>query len=458
VGNSILIRGFLPFLSLLLLTISPLARADVGLILSEATSHGMSRWTNAGHSAVYLSRACPASPVKLRLCEPGENGSVVSNYIRFQENLGYEWNAVPLNIFLYGVEDEEARPLFASASIRQVLQERFRDKYLQEICFGPPCTTDPDAHWRDLVADSFARGMYIFVVKTTVEQDLRIIAELNSRPNVNRYSGFINNCADFAARIINSYFPHAAKPDHLNDFGMTSPKAIAKSFAHFAARHPELEYRVIRVPQLPGSFPRSRDCRKGTEVAFHSKRWLLPMLLKSPHELALFAASYALTGRFNPHRELDRHSAMEAGSHEQWKQYRESLNQLLADNPEDRSSNRDIGRLARDLEAHGETVSDPTGATWMQIDRNDSSRRVGLSAGNINAAGSDPQLAYRIMLARVQSQLNNPNRRESLPAFAQDWSLLEASRASWLSAMKDPVPSVKTPEETEEALGGGLFP
>jgi hypothetical protein len=150
---------------------------------------------------------------------------------------------------------------------------------------------------------------------------------------------------------------------------------------------------------------------------------------------------------------------MEAGSHEQWKQYRESLNQLLADNPQDRSSNRDIGRLARDLEAHGETVSDTTGATWMQIDRNDSSRRVGLSAGNINAAGSDPQLAYRIMLARVRSQLNNaPKRRESLSAFAQDWSLLEASRTSWQSAMKDRVPSVKTPEETGEMTGGGRFP
>jgi hypothetical protein len=165
-----------------------------------------------------------------------------------------------------------------------------------------------------------------------------------------------------------------------------------------------------------------------------------------------------LTGRFNPQRELERHSAMDAGSREQWKQYRESLNDLLADNPESRSSNPDSGRLARDIEAHGETVSDPTGAIWMQIDRNDSSLRVGLSAVNINAAGSDPQLAYRIMLARVQSQLNNPKRRDSLSAFAQDWSLLEASRASWLSAMKDRVPSIKTPEETGQVTGGGLFP
>jgi hypothetical protein len=453
-----LIRVLLRLLSCLLLIVCPLAHADVGLILSEATPKGMSRWTNAGHSAVYLSRACPASPLKLRLCEARENGSVVSNYIRFKENQSYQWNAVPLNVFLYGVEDEKVRPLFASSEIRRVLQERFRQRYLQEICSGPPCTTDPDAHWRDLVAESFARGMYIFVVKTTVEQDLRIIEELNNRANINHYSGFSNNCADFAATIINSYFPHAAKADHVNDFGMTSPKAIAKSFAHFAARHPELEYRVIRVPQLPGSFPRSGDCRKGTEVAFHSKRWLLPMLLKTPHELALFAASYALTGRFNPEREFERHSALDTNSYIGWAEYRNSLKVLLAGDA-DSDSNRDLRRLARDLDSRGQSMSDLSGATWIQIPQNDSLIRVGVSVANINAAGSDPQLAYRIMLARVQSQLYGaPKRRESLSAFAEDWRLLEATRSVWLSEIRDLPPTTKTSEEGGEAAGGGYQP
>jgi hypothetical protein len=450
-----LIRVSLRLLSCLLLIVCPLAHADVGLILSEATPRGMSRWTNAGHSAVYLSRACPASPLKLRLCEARENGSVVSNYIRFKENQSYQWNAVPLNVFLYGVEDEKVRPLFASSEIRRVLQERFRQRYLQEICSGPPCTTDPDAHWRDLVAESFARGMYIFVVKTTVEQDLRIIEELNNRANINHYSGFSNNCADFAATIINSYFPHAAKADHVNDFGMTSPKAIAKSFAHFAGRHSELEYRVIRVPQLPGSFPRSGDCRKGTEVAFHSKRWLLPMLLKTPHELALFAASYALTGRFNPEREFERHSALESNSYMGWPEYRRSLKVLLAGDADTSNSKRDIRRLARDLDAHGQSMSDPSGSTWIQIPQNDSSIRVGVSIANINTAGSDPQLAYRIMLARVESQLYEaPKRRESLSAFADDWRLLEAARSVWLTEIRDLPPTAKT-DEVGEAPGGG---
>jgi len=452
-----LIRA-LRLLSCLLLIVCPLVHADVGLILSEATSKGMSRWTNAGHSAVYLSRACPASPLKLRLCEPGENGSVVSNYIRFKEDQGYEWNAVPLNIFLYGVEDEEARPLFASWEIRRVLQERFRNKYLREICSGPPCTTDPDAHWRDLVAESFARGMYIFVVKTTVEQDLRVIAELNNGPNVNRYSGFTNNCADFAARVINSYFPRVAKADHVNDFGMTSPKAIAKSFAHFAARHPELEYRVIRVPQMHGSFPASSECRKGTEVAFHSKRWLVPMLLKSPHELALFAASYALTGRFNPQREFERHSVVENSSSVGWTEYRKNLKALLVGDA-DSTSNRDIRHLARDLDARGDSVSDANGATWIQIPQNDSVIRVGVSVGNINAAGSDPQLAYRIMLARIESQLSDgPKRRESLSAFSDDWRLLEATRTLWLSEINNRPPSSRMSDEVREAAGGGRWP
>ena len=80
---------------------------------------------------------------------------------------------------------------------------------------------------------------------------------------------------------------------------MTSPKAISKSFTHYARRHPALGLHVIRFSQLPGRFTPSHDVRKGTESAFRSKKWLLPMLLRW-HELVLFAGSYAQTGRFNP--------------------------------------------------------------------------------------------------------------------------------------------------------------
>src|SRR4029077_13174736 len=152
-----------------------------------------------------------------------------------------------------------------------------------------------------------SRSIYIFVVKTTVEQDRDFIADFNSIPNQNHFNGVTRNCADFTRRVINTYFPHATSPDYINDFGMTSPKAIARSFTRYAARHPEAGLRVLHFAQLPGTIKRSSECRKGTEQLYHSKKLLVPMILFADHELPFMAASYLLTGRFNPEHELERH-------------------------------------------------------------------------------------------------------------------------------------------------------
>src|SRR3974390_3733578 len=76
--------------------------ADVGIVLNESLDTSVARITESGHSAVYLSRICPASPVKLRLCGPQEQGSVVSNYTTLGEDENFEWNVVPLSVFVYG--------------------------------------------------------------------------------------------------------------------------------------------------------------------------------------------------------------------------------------------------------------------------------------------------------------------------------------------------------------------
>jgi hypothetical protein len=52
--------------------------------------------------------------------------------------------------------------------------------------------------------------------------------------------------------------------------------------------------------------------------------------------------------------------------------------------------------------------------------------RVGLSASNALAAGSNPQLAYRFMLARTRGVLKSPKHsRETMLEFDQDWSMLQ---------------------------------
>jgi hypothetical protein len=146
----------------MLFATGPRAFADVGVVLNESLDTSVARITGSGHSAVYFSRICPASPVKLRLCQPGEQGSVMSNYTTLGEDQPYEWNIVPLSIYLYGVENPHYRPIVGSEKIKRVLEERYRKNYLPDYCASESCQTSNKAEWREMVAATLSRSMYIF--------------------------------------------------------------------------------------------------------------------------------------------------------------------------------------------------------------------------------------------------------------------------------------------------------
>jgi hypothetical protein len=78
------LSSFVTVFLLAFLSCSP-ARAGVGVILNESLDSSLERITGSGHTAVYFSHICPESPVKLRLCHRGEEGSVMSNYINLGE-------------------------------------------------------------------------------------------------------------------------------------------------------------------------------------------------------------------------------------------------------------------------------------------------------------------------------------------------------------------------------------
>jgi len=482
------LTGLLRLMAFMLLAACSQLHADVGLLLNETFGGGVNGWTSSGHAALYFSRLCAESPLKLRLCQAGEPGVVVSNYNRLGEDQNYEWNAVPLDVYLYGVEDEADRPLLAWPAVRLALQERYRQISMPKTCTGPECRSDPDANWRDLVASTFVRDTYLFLARTTLEQDLKVMQLLNSSPNINRYNGFTNNCADFAGRILNTYFPGSARADRINDFTITSPKAIAKSFTHYGGKHAALHLRVFRFTQMPGAYKPSNDCRKGTEALFRSKRWLFPLLLR-PHELAFFTGSYLLTGRFNPEHELRRYPASDVsllgaeprvarsveqpvaleeftgqrvteqvrrrarvmGTAEAWKTYSAAFRELS-----DEAVNKGIlehGRRPRhfvdELIAKGRVWTDDNGAVWVNVAEEDGvTRQVGVAASNINANDSDPRVAYLIMLTRVSDILHRSSKnRELMPYFEKDWDLLLETRARlWpatqrASESKGPLPA-----------------
>ena len=459
------------------------AYADVGVLLNESLDTNVARITGSGHSAVYFSRICPESPIKLRLCRPDEPGSVISNYTTLGEDQPFEWNVVSLSMYMYGVEDPQNRPLFGSQKIKHTLEERYRANFLAGYCEGATCRTSGKAEWREMVGATLSRSIYIFVVETSVEQDRALIAEFNSLPNQNHFNGITRNCAEFSRRIINTYFPHASRADYLNDFGLITPKAIARSFAHYGERHPEAHLRVLHFAQLPGTIKRSTECRSGTEQLYHSKKLLVPMILFADHELPFMAASYLLTGRFNPEHELEQHptarssdmaeeireaksekdipreqqlesvvsreSAELVGTAQEWKQYREEFGSLRNE-----AIRREIipnfdflDRLFKYLDHAGTLSVDAHGALWLDISEGGKPAKLGLSRSNIFASGTDSQWAYTLTLARANHYLKSPKHsREIMPDFKDDWALLEAARinSSTSAAANSTLPSGDT--------------
>ena len=414
----------------------PRARADVGIVLNESLGVSVDRISGTGHSAVYFSRICPESPVKLRLCRPDENGSVMSNYINIGEPQDFEWNIVPLNIYLYGVEDPQFRPLFGSYAVKNLLEERYRTKYLRGYCDAPPCSTSNKAEWREMVAATLIRGMYVFVIDTTAEQDKELIAQFNAAPNKNHFNGITRNCADFTKHVINTYFPHAASANYLNDFGMTSPKAIARSFVRYGAKNPELNLRVMHFAQVPGTIKRSSDVRSGTEQLYRSKKFLIPMLIFADYGVPVVAGSYLLTGRFNPEREFEKRPGQPensgyatrpmqqeeqveiVGSSAEWKRYRQELNSLLNERGEKEAGGdaANLKRFFNRVSKAGQPYLDADGAIWMKVQGQGQSFQVGLSANNILGRDSDSQSAYALLLWRAQGVLKSPkHRRETMP-------------------------------------------
>src|SRR6202051_3085914 len=96
--------GIPAFLLIVLLTgLVPQTLADVTILLEEPYSYD-GALAGTGHTAVYLTRVCAASPVVLRRCGPGERGVVISRYTRIG---GYDWIAIPLIPYLYAVNKPE---------------------------------------------------------------------------------------------------------------------------------------------------------------------------------------------------------------------------------------------------------------------------------------------------------------------------------------------------------------
>src|SRR5579862_8573228 len=110
-----------------------------------------------------------------------------------------------------------------------------------------------------------------------------------------------------------------------------------------------------------------------------------------------------------------------------------------------------LDRIFKRLDSSGHPTADADGGLWLEISNANGATKVGLSRNNIFAPGSDPHLAFELLLARVDAALKSPKHsRETMLEFKEDWALLEY--ACMRIATGAPVTASPAAHGTAEAL------
>lgn len=277
-------------------------RADATLLLEEPFG-GFGAMNPTGHAAIYLSRVCADTPLRLRPCRDGELGVVLSRYHRVD---GYDWLAMPLLAYLYAVDDVSQIPDTATPKLELKLRDTYRRDHLEDFIPDDPKHEIPRGEWIQLLGASYDRRIWGFEVSTTAEQDDALIHRFNSRRNVAHFNLFFNNCANFSERILNYYYPHSIHRNFIADAGMMTPKQAAKSLVKYSRHHPDTDMYTFVIPQVPGSIPRSTPVDGVVESLVKSKKYVVPLAVLHPYVAGTLIAAYFSDGRFHP----DPHAAV----------------------------------------------------------------------------------------------------------------------------------------------------
>ena len=291
---------FLPCLALALAIFAaalaaPRAGASVTLLLSEPFGR-FGTMMPLGHVGVYLDRVCADTPTRLRLCRPGEMGIVLSRYHRVAD---IDWLAIPVMPFLYGVDSPEEIPRFMTLLREAEIREQYRLRYLRQIVpDGPNGEPAPKGEWVETIGVNYDRRVWAYRFDTNVEQDQRLIETLNSRPNARAYKLRTANCANFAADMINLLYPGLVHQDKVSDFGLMTPKQVARSIVAYSRLHPEVNLTVLKLDQIPGTLRRSRPIWGVSETGLKTKRYLFPLLVLQPEVIVGCGIAYLDRGRW----------------------------------------------------------------------------------------------------------------------------------------------------------------
>lgn len=267
------------------------ARADAILLLEDPVSSLEGRFTSVGHSAVWFDRLCSDDHVTMRLCRPDENGSVVGRYPGLASK--QDWLAIRVAEYLFSVDRLNDVP--ASVGKEQFTQMQADFKTRESSTFAE--NIGPEG-WLQISGEAYRRRIVMVRVRTTPEQDARVMHWLNARRNVSSFNLFYPNCADFTGQLLGQLFPGAFHRSYFFDAGIMTPRQNLASLHAYLERHPRLRWSVSVLPQVPGEMPRSGHLRGITEAYLKSWWFMLPLDALDPFELGTVTASGLLDHRY----------------------------------------------------------------------------------------------------------------------------------------------------------------
>jgi hypothetical protein len=417
-------RRFICAVVFLLLAGSSLRAYAAATLLLEEPYSVDGTFAGTGHVAVYLDRVCADTPFRVRRCKPGELGAVLS---RYHGIAGYDWFAIPLVPYLYAVEQPEQVPLYADAKLVSFLRDQYRRKHFEKFIADAPDGGTPEGPWYQLIGSSYDRTSYAFEIETGAEQDDKLIEILNARRNVGMYKLLSSNCADFVKGIINFYYPGALHRGVIGDFGVTTPKQIAKCLARYSKHHPQLQSTRFVIPQVPGTIKRSKPVRGVVESAFKAKKYMAPLLVWHPAIVACFAAAY-FTGSsgFDPGRNalvFDPRRDLEAPiSAQERRDYQAQLERMARGITE--------GTVLEEvkwprLEATAEPEVDAAGRPLLRLRLGEGPVAIGLTRDNMVSASEAPEIAQHLLVVRLREELRKSGPKIAASDVYSDLRLLE---------------------------------
>jgi len=452
------LRRFIALIAGFLLVTPAASSADVGALILEPI-RTLGYLTRAGHAAVYLSNICPdGSPIRLRLCHPGERGGVISKYTPISENDDYDWAIVPFDQFLNGVDSEALAPLIASHQLRESIQAHEFSPLFSSALSLRSDRELPDGEWKTTLATRFDRTIYNFSIRTTIDDDWRIVEAFNKAENRSHFNFFYDNCSDQTRAVFAVILPSAADiGDRTNGLSMQTPKGLAKALVRLAEQHPELQLHIERYSQMPGTAPRSRETLFPLENLYRNLSFAPYWFFGGFRELAIGAFLYhqlfvrfSVSGayqdfatRTSASATADSTAPIGQGDARAWHSLQREYVPVIAEAEKtvgwpteirsllvERSSPDKLAQgLFEYFEARGRFfIDEDRHSPWLELRLGDVATATGISMAEIG--DGDPALSFLVLAAVVGYQLTIPeDRRDTVETVTRAFSLLRQASA-----------------------------